>query len=814
MIRLTIIAILLCECLTAFGQYRMSGKVVEDGSGSLIKVADVYLLEQDLLQKGSFNFDKLEAGDYTLIIFGLGYNTVERQVHLVSDTTLTFTLSPLQNQLTEVVIQDQKDEIFAMRRLRAVEGTAIYAGKKSEVVRLEKMMGNIAANNSRQIYAQVAGLNIYEGNDGGLQLAIGGRGLDPNRTANFNTRQNGYDISADVLGYPESYFTPPAEALEEIQIVRGAASLQYGTQFGGLINFKTYTLPESKNFELITNQTIASFGFLNSYNYVGLRHGKWTLNAYFNYREGDGYRSNSSFNARNFFASAQYDFNRNTSLKLETTLFNYLAQQPGGLTDEEFESNPRQSNRERNWFTVDWKLYNALLQHKFSSRSELSLSIFALDASRFALGYRGNPIDLNQNPITAIDEQSISGEYISPRDLIKGTFNNYGAEIRFLKRYQIKDKNAVWLIGAKYYRAENTSNQGPGSSAADANFSFQNKAYPDYPNQSSFNFPNRNFSLFSEHIFYLSDNLSLTPGLRFEHIKTESAGEYNVVQYDIAGNPINNRLFDEAQSFPRNLVLLGLGLSYKPSDFISGFANISQNYRSVTFSDIRTVNPTFIIDPSISDERGFTSDIGMRGRWKDICSFEAGIYSIFYNDRIGIILDDRANRVRKNIGNAVIYGLETLVEFNLLPSAEQTKLKWFSNLALTESRYTSSEENNVVGKKVEFIPFVNLKTGLNAGYRNVTTNLQFTYLSSQYTDVQNSLRREPGDSRSGIVGEIPSYSIFDWSLAIKLKKVTLNSGINNLLNSSYFTRRATGYPGPGILPSEGRSFYVTLGIKI
>jgi Fe(3+) dicitrate transport protein len=31
---------------------------------------------------------------------------------------------------------------------------------------------------------------------------------------------------------------PPTEALEEIQVIRGAASLQYGTQFGGLVNFK------------------------------------------------------------------------------------------------------------------------------------------------------------------------------------------------------------------------------------------------------------------------------------------------------------------------------------------------------------------------------------------------------------------------------------------------------------------------------------------------------------------------------------------------------------------------------------------------
>jgi Fe(3+) dicitrate transport protein len=30
----------------------------------------------------------------------------------------------------------------------------------------------------------------------------------------------------------------------------------------------------------------------------------------------------------------------------------------------------------------------------------------------------------------------------------------------------------------------------------------------------------------------------------------------------------------------------------------------------------------------------------------------------------------------------------------------------------------------------------------------------------------------------------------------------------------YFTRRATGYPGPGIIPSDARSFFVTLSFRI
>jgi Fe(3+) dicitrate transport protein len=54
----------------------------------------------------------------------------------------------------------------------------------------------------------------------------------------------------------------------------------------------------------------------------------------------------------------------------------------------------------------------------------------------------------------------------------------------------------------------------------------------------------------------------------------------------------------------------------------------------------------------------------------------------------------------------------------------------------------------------------------------------------------------------------------DFSIRYEFKKwFQAEAGINNLLNSSYYTRRATAYPGPGILPSDGRSFYFTLQYK-
>jgi Fe(3+) dicitrate transport protein len=46
-----------------------------------------------------------------------------------------------------------------------------------------------------------------------------------------------------------------------------------------------------------------------------------------------------------------------------------------------------------------------------------------------------------------------------------------------------------------------------------------------------------------------------------------------------------------------------------------------------------------------------------------------------------------------------------------------------------------------------------------------------------------------------------------------LKYFNVKGGLNNLANRKYFTRRAGGYPGPGIVPGDGRTFYFSVGIN-
>ena len=770
------------------------------------KFVDIFDRDQGFIKKApigeEFSFE-IDKESISLVFLAEGFEIFEKQLDVSIDKDVLIILKPLVEDLSEVVISAKKREVFQLSRLKDFEKTAIYAGKKTEVILVEQSMANLASNNARQIYNQIPGLNIYQNDDAGLQLHIGGRGLDPNRTSNFNTRQNNYDISADVLGYPESYYTPPSEAIEEIQIVRGAASLQYGTQFGGLVNFKLKSSTTYKPLEITTRNTFGTNNLYTNFSLVSGNINDFKYLTFFNFKSGDGFRPNSTFNSSNFFFSLSKKI-KDLEISFEITYLDYLAQQPGGLSDEMFLQNPFQSNRARNWFELNWFLYNTKIDYQFSDNSNFNFNFFGLKAQRNALGFRSNRV-------SQIDSD---GE----RDLIKGDFQNFGFETRWLKKYKISKYNSVFLVGNKFYKSNNTSQQGPGSNSSGPEFNFRLDEYPNYSLQSNYNYPNDNISFFTENIFYLNDKFSITPGARYEYIKTATDGAYKKINTDAAGNVILNLSIDSAESRKRSFTLFGLGFSYKRSEKIEYYANISQNYRSVTFADISIINPAFSINPNITDEKGFTADFGLRGNIDKIVSFDLSFFNLSYQDRIGFVQrayrDGSVKSERGNVGDANILGVESLIDLNLKEFSginnNNYLLNVFLNFSFIDSEYTKSEEPGVTGKKVEFIPNSNIKTGLRFGYKNFLFSTQYTFLSSQYTDSSNAV----DGNLSGVIGLIPSYEIVDISSSFLAGRFKFELGINNLFDRAYYTRRATGYPGPGIITSPNRNIYFTTQFKI
>lgn len=701
-------------------------------------------------------------------VFGQDYDTLT-EVQVVSPRTLTVS-----------------------GKLRDIEGTSVYAGKKTELIQMKNINANLATNNTRQIYARIPGLNIWEYDRGGLQLGIGGRGLSPSRSSNFNVRQNGYDISADALGYPESYYTPSAEALDRIEIVRGAAGLQYGPQFGGLVNFVMKEGDEDKRFAITSRQTGGSFGLFNTFNSIGGTIAKSKLNYYtfYQYKRGDNWRPNSHYTQHNAYAHLAYDATAKLKVTGEYTLMSYLAQQPGGLTDDQFKLDPSVSIRERNWFSVDWNLIALKFDYLFSDNTRLNWRTYTLQGNRKALGI-----------LSYINRPDNGGN----RDLQTDKYNNFGSELRFIHRYKLTGNNkSTFLAGVRVYRGLTDRKQGGGSDGSDADFTFNG---PE-PDKLSFRFPGRNLALFAENIFQINKNWTLTPGVRFEHINTKADGYYYKLNIFIPSEKI-----PEYRSNPRSFTLLGLGTAWKFDKGTELYANISQNYRSINFNDLRVSNANAKVDPDLHDETGFNADAGFRGNYQGWLYLDASVFYLRYNDRIGSIFTRDTSfmtyRLRTNVADSRNYGLEVLLEGDVLNAIEgpasKYKLNLYTSLSLIDAKYMGSKNSAFEGKKVENVPPVLFRTGLSFGNKRFNVTYQYAYQGKQYSDATNA-----ETTPTAVDGAIPALSIMDISASYKWKMFTIYSGVNNLTNKKYFTRRADGYPGPGILPSDIRNWYVTL----
>jgi Fe(3+) dicitrate transport protein len=696
-------------------------------------------------------------------------------------------------QIDEITIAAQKMKLV---RMKSVEGTVIYEGKKTEIIDLSSINANLATNNGRQIFSRIAGLNVWESDVSGMQLGIGARGLNPNRSAEFNIRQNGYDITADAIGYPDAYFTPPTEGLDRIDVVRGAASLQFGTQFGGLINFRTH-VPVQKKFQFTTQNTGGSFGLVSSFNAIEGTKGKFSYYAYYQFKHANGWRKNSTLNAHSAFAFIEYNATKKFTISAEFTHQNYLMQQPGGLTDKQFEADPRQSTRTRNWFSINWNIPSLKLEYHPTAGVTWNTVFFGLIGSRKALGFLSF---------------ANRADDFRERDLILDSYGNFGVESRVLIRYKLLKNESSLSVGMRYFNGHTTKKQGRGTSGDDADFDYLN---PDDLENSDYTFPSHNFALSAENIFKITSKFSITPGVRMEFIYTKSDGYYKNTR-DGLYEVLDSTKYMDGKLRKRIFPLFGVGLAYKAHPLAEVYANISQNYRGINFTDLRIVNPNVRVDPNLQDEKGFNGDVGVRGKLGEKVNYDINFFSLYYNKKIGAIQQfDSAftiYRYKTNISNSRSLGIESFIEFDIIKIIREQSdfgLSFFSNFTYTNSKYIKSANRQIEGKKVEFSPAYIFRGGTTFKYKTFSLSYQISSISEQFTDATNATY-----ASTAVIGSIPKYRVMDLSASYSYKFVKASFTINNMANAVYFTRRAESYPGPGIIPSDGIAFYGTVAFKI
>ncbi len=717
----------------------------------------------------------------TILIFSIVF-TFQISNSQIKDTT----------KLSQIIIKGLKT-VNGIGHLSDSKDGIIYAGKKNEIILVDSLDANKSVNNTRQILGRIPGLNIVETESSGFTAnGIATRGLNPIQSVEMNTRQNGYNVSADIYGYNEAYYLPPMEAVSRIEMVRGAASLQFGSQFGGLVNYVTKDAPKNKPLEFITSQTIGSYGLYNAFNSVGGNYKKLSFYSFLQYRNIDGYRQNSEQTQVSGFAKLLYNHTDKLNFGMEYSLLRNKIKMPGGLTDSLFVANPQTSTRARNWIRSPWNILTAFANCTPSENSTISIKTSFLFSSR-SLVWRnedgGAEATDNIDPITS--------EFV-PREVGIEKMNNSTTEIRYSQNYTLGNQKSTFVTGIRQSYAW-FKRQGGGEGTTKSDFDISISGDWGY----DLDFTTTNSAPFAENIFKITKNFTITPGFRIEYLKSTAKGKKEVDGDILISNESRTRTF----------ALFGIGTELKPTRNTSVYGNFSQAFRPIDYSQLEPFGIVSKIDKNLKDSKGYNADLGFRGTIRNFLNFDIGGFCMAYNQRIGVTLEvdpitgDYIS-VRKNIANSVHKGIESYVEFNVLKYLNQKSdygFSIFNSFAYIDAQYTTGEFK---GKRVEAASKIINRVGLIFNTQKFSTTFQANYVGDAFGDASNvAISDDP------IAGYIPAHTVLDWSGSYNFGKFALKFGANNLSNKQYFTRRTDEYPGPGIIPSVGHSFYLGFTAK-
>jgi Fe(3+) dicitrate transport protein len=678
----------------------------------------------------------------------------------------------------------------------------LLKARKVEIISVNATSGNLVTNSARQIFSSIPGIQIWE--QDATQVGIATRGFSPNRSWEFNVRQNGYDISADPLGYPEAYFTPAFEALEKIEFIRGSASLAFGPQPGGMVNYVVRGNKEKKLYGQIA-QTAGSFGLLGSFAQIGFNKGKWSFNSYLQYRTSNGYRKNSNYTSLQYFTSLAYQISNNWNICAELSGIDYKAKQAGGLTDVQFVENPQQSNRNRNWMSLPWLVPSVKLNYLNDSVHSFCVNVFSLNGERNSVGF--------VRAINIKDEANADGVF-SNRQVDKDLYLNFGTEARYNYTKKLEKSTHTISSGLRYFNGTTKRQQlAIGTNASDLDFELVN---PSVGFNRELNFLNTNLAAYLEYNVELFKKLNLRAGARAEHVNSIAKGR---IGYDSNGNELAIAKTERT----RNFILPAFGVEYKINKDIKIYGNASSFYRPVMFSDLTPASLLDSIDQNLMDANGYNYDLGIKGKIGKYFYLDFSGFWVEYKNRIGNLPIIKSNgstaQFRSNLGESVSKGIELYTEYDLMGSInKKSKLKFTPFLSLTfmEAVYSNFEVSttvnekatilNLAGKRIENAPKFICRTGFNLSYEKLCFNLNFAYTEKTFSDALNT-ETPTANAQNGL---IPAYRIWDFTTSYTFtKNWSLNCGINNLSNQKYFTRRAGGYPGPGILAADGRNFFVS-----
>jgi Fe(3+) dicitrate transport protein len=371
----------------------------------------------------------------------------------------------------------------------------------------------------REAISRIPGVNAPENNGTGshdMAMNIGIRGLNPRLTTRATVLIDGIPFPFAPYGQPQLSFAPVTLGnLDAVDVVRGGGAVRYGPQnVGGIINFVTRRIPKEftasaglqtsffsgssqsspKTSTHVLLGTTLDSGLGFAFLYSGTRGSDW--------------REHSKTKIDDVILKANYKNGAHTAHAM-VQRYEGKADMPGGLTVADHQRDPWQSTRLRDNFWGHRNLYTAGYEYAPSAQQRFSVKAFRTETLRSGYLDQGN-----------------TGLTLSPRDY---TVN--GVETRFSQGLQLGGVQHEIGIGHRYvsetshelrYKVPLNLGRNPNTSDPfDRDTQGETKA----------------------NAFFIDDRITIgawtiTPGLRYERIRSGQDNLINGVRYDANYNTV------------------------------------------------------------------------------------------------------------------------------------------------------------------------------------------------------------------------------------------------------------------------------------
>lgn len=669
---------------------------------------------------------------------------------------VTLTPAMAEEKLDTIEVLGQKSSSFS-GYWEENQDAKIFSGKKNTVTSL-KDIPQLQTNNYRQATSQTPGLLISEIPNESL-AAITYRGLgDPHESYNLLLLQDGLPVASDMYGYPAHYFSPALPMMEKVQFIRGGASLLYGPQPGGVLNYMSTPLTKGQALSGKVGLTGGSYNLLTTNNAVYGSKGNNSYAIEYYRRQGDGpQRVNSNFEA-DYLQIRNHHFAGKNKYKVSFNGYNSDHGNSGG-----FAKNPgANANVYGDDLGKATKVHDRLkvsraqlalgVESKIDDSSELHVNFWGTAYRRYSKSQNGGGFGTFATGTT--------------NDIVTQQYYGYNGEIRYLKNYTLAGNESTFSAGFLNYNLISPYTRETGAKV-DSNHGTVNRRVDRETHVNS---------LFVENRFSFG-KLMVTPGVRVESIRQV---------LDERKSPSATLREDDRTD---NVPLFGLSLSYHLTDESQLYANASEAYKPITYQDALPLINGATVSEDIDPSKIYNYEIGYRGQ-TDKLNWDVSAFFIRYENKFG-----QVGTNFQNTGAGTNKGIDLATELKLSQMSDSLKkygnFNLYGNISLLEAKYT---RGSLKDNQAQYAPETITRAGLIYSKENkLKVALMGVMVAGHYGDDGNTSNFE-----------IPYYTVWDltadWNIT---KSWTASAGINNLLDREYYSRVRTD----GIAWALDRNFY-------